>query len=224
MRILIAEDEEILAKILKTNLEKSGYNVDYLTNGDEVEKRIISHNKEYDLLILDWLLPSKDGLQICKNIRKLKINLPILMLTARFDTEDKVSALNAGADDYLIKPFSFEELEARIKALLRRPVVSMGEILTTGKLKMDIEKHKVYINDKIIRLTNKEFSLLEYFLRNVDKVIHRDQLLHYLWGFELNTFSNVVDVHIRNLRQKLKIKGHPIIETVRGVGYKIRSL
>lgn len=223
MRILIVEDEIVLAKMLKSNLERGGYTADFLTDGDVAERRILLNNQEYDLIILDWMLPTKDGLQICKNIRQAKINIPILMLTARYDMKDKVSALNAGADDYLVKPFSFEELEARIRALLRRPAETIGEILKIGNLKMDLNKRKVTLGDKTIHLTNKEFSMLEYLLRNPDKVIKRDQILDHLWGFDFDSFSNVIDVHMKNLRTKLNAKGSPVIETIRGVGYRIRS-
>lgn len=224
MRILIVEDEVVLAKMLKNSLEKAGYTADFLTDGEIAERRILLNSKEYDLIILDWMLPTKDGLEVCKDIRYAKINMPILMLTARFDMKDKVAALNAGADDYLVKPFSFDELEARIRALMRRPIQTIGEILKVRNLEIDLNKRKVTLNNKIIRLTNKEFSMLEYLMRNLDKVVQRDQILDHLWGFDFDSFSNVIDVHMKNLRSKLKVKGRPIIETVRGIGYRIKSI
>ena len=223
MRILIVEDEKILAETIKSGLEKAGYAVDFLLDGELAERRILLNNKDYDLIILDWMLPSKDGLQICRDMRQLKISTPVLMLTARFDMKDKVNALNSGADDYLVKPFSFEELEARIGALLRRPAQAVDEILETGRLKLDLAKHRVFVDDKNIRLTTKEFSMLEYLMRNLDKVVSRDQILDHLWGFDFDSFSNVVDSHMKNLRSKLKIRGYSIIETVRGLGYRIKS-
>ena len=223
MRILIVEDEEVLAKTIKYSLEKSGYTADFILDGIQAEKRIISNVNNYDLIILDWMLPTKSGLEICKNIRALKIKIPILMLSARFDINDKVTALNCGADDYLVKPFSFDELEARIKALLRRPLQFVDEILEVKTLKLDLTQKKVLLKNKYIRLTSKEFSLIEYLMRNVDKVVSRDQILNHLWGYDFDSFSNVVDAHMKNLRNKLKTKRKSIIETVHGFGYRIRS-
>lgn len=223
MRILIIEDEKTLAESLKYALETFGYAVDYLTDGEAAERRILVSHKEYDLIILDWMLPNKDGLTICKEVRKNKIMVPIIMLTARFDMKDKVAALDAGADDYLVKPFSLEELEARVRALLRRPKVALDTVLEVGDLKLDIAKHKVTIGDKTVRLTAKEFALLEYLMRNVDKVVPREQILDHLWGFDFNSFSNVTDVHMKNLRRKVKLRKPVMIETVRGVGYRIKS-
>ena len=223
MRILIVEDEKILAETLKRSLEKSGYAADYVTDGITAEKRIILYSKEYDLVILDWMLPSKDGLQICKNIRELKIKIPILMLTARFDMKDKIFALDNGADDYLVKPFSFEELEARIRAILRRPTSSLDKVLEAQRMKLDTLKHTVFKDNKEIALTAKEFALLEYLMRNSDMVIPRDQITDHLWGFDFDSFSNVIDVHMKNLRTKIEDKNCSVIETIRGVGYRIKS-
>lgn len=224
MRILIVEDEKVLAETLKKSLEKSGYAVDVLFDGEVAMKRIIVSSKDYDLIILDWMLPSKEGVLICKNTRQLKISTPILMLTARFEMKDKVIALDSGADDYLVKPFSLEELEARVRALLRRPTQSVEEILKAGQLKLNTLKRNVFINDKKVRLTAKEFAMLEYLMRNVDTVVTRDQLLNHLWGFDFDSFSNVLDSHMKNLRNKIKIRGNSIIETVRGCGYRIKNI
>jgi DNA-binding response OmpR family regulator len=223
MRILIIEDEKNLAESLKFTMETFGYAVDFVTDGEEGERRILINHKEYDLVILDWMLPHKDGLQICKSVRSQNISIPILILTARFDLKDKVAALNAGADDYLVKPFSIEELEARVRALLRRPAQAINKVLEVGTLKLDITTHKVTINDKIVRLTPKEFSLLEYLMRQSGKVVPREQLMDHLWGFDFNSFSNVIDVHMKNLRRKLKFKTRSFIETVRGIGYRIKN-
>ena len=223
MRILIVEDEKVLAETLKKGLEKAGYVVDYLTDGEVAERRIALYHKEYDLVILDWMLPSKDGLQICKDIRGLKIKIPILMLTAKVETGDKISALNCGADDYLTKPFSFEELEARIRALLRRPVQTVNTVLEVKGMKLDALRRAVSVDDREVKLTAKEFSLLEYLMRNAGMVVSRDQILDHLWGFDFDSFTNVVDVHMKNLRTKLEGRGYSAIETVRGVGYRIKS-
>lgn len=223
MRILIVEDEKVLAETLKAGLERAGYTVDYVMDGELAERRITLYSKEYDLVILDWMLPSRDGLQICENIRKLKIKVPVLMLSARFDIKDKITALNAGADDYLAKPFSFDELEARIRALLRRPVPMVENILEVNGMKLDTLKHSVSVGKKDVRLTAKEFALLEYLMRNAGIVVSRDQILDHLWGFDFDSFTNVVDVHMKNLRTKLENKGYSIIETIRGVGYRIKS-
>lgn len=222
MRILIIEDEK-LAHTLKSGLEKSGYAVDCIFDG-EVAKRHVLYSKDmYDLIILDWVLPSRDGLQICKDIRGSKIHTPILMLTAHFEMKDKVFALDNGVDDYLVKPFSFEELEARIRAILRRPIHVNLEVLEIKNLKIDFLKHRVLLNNKIIRLTTKEFTLLEYLLRNSDKVVSRSEILDHLWNCNFDSFSNVVDVHMKNLRRKIQNKKYPLIETVRGIGYKIKN-
>ena len=223
MRILVVEDEKVLAETLKKGLEREGFAVDYLTDGEIAKRRISLYNKEYDLVVLDWMLPSKDGLQVCREIRELKIKIPILMLTARSGVDDKISALNEGADDYLSKPFSFEELEARIRALLRRPTQFIYSALEVGNIKLDASKHQVFVGDKEIKLTAKEFSLLEYLMRNNGIVVSRDQILDHLWGFDFDSFTNIVEVHMKNLRTKLENGGSNSIETIRGAGYLIKN-
>lgn len=224
MRILIVEDERKLANTLKCGLKKSGYAIDCIVDGDVAKKHILFNNQRYDLIILDWILPTRDGLQICKDVRNAKIQTPILMLTAHFEMKDKVLALNSGVDDYIVKPFSFEELEARIRALLRRPVETTLDVLETKKLKIDFLRHRVLLNDKNIRLTVKEFSLLEYLLRNANKVVTRSEILDHLWDINFDSFSNVVDSHMKNLKKKIQNKKYPLIETVRGIGYKIKNI
>ena len=224
MKVLIIEDEKVLAETLKNGLERSGFAVDCLFDGEQALKRVLYNNDKYDLMVLDWMLPSKDGLQICKDIREAKISIPILMLTARFDTKDRVAALNSGADDYMVKPFSFEELEARIRALLRRPAQSIEDIIEIGRLKIDISKRRTYLDGKNVRLTSKEFSLLEYLMRNADKVISRKEITDHLWDYDFDSFSNIIDSHMKNLRRKLKNNKYSLIETVRGFGYRIRSI
>lgn len=223
MRILIVEDEEKLALSLKKGLEKEGFAVDYIMDGEAGERRIIISHKDYDLIILDLMLPGKDGFQICKSVREQQINVPILVLTARDATDDKVAALDAGADDYLVKPFSFEELMARVRALLRRPEQTLPNELVVKDLKLDTTSRKVTRKGKEVNLTLKEFNLLEYLMRNADQVLTREQILDHLWDFAFDSFSNVVDVHIKNLRKKIDGTHHEkLLETIRGVGYRIK--
>lgn len=224
MRILIVEDEEKLAKALKKGLETEGYAVDYILDGEAGQRRIELSHKDYDLVVLDLMLPKKDGFEICKNVRALGITLPILVLTARDATDDKVSALDIGADDYLVKPFSFEELNARIRALLRRPEQSLPTELVAKDLILNATTRKVYRKNKEIELTLKEFGLLEYLMRHANQVLTREQILDHLWDFAFDSFSNIVDVHMKNLRKKIDY-GHSeqLLETIRGVGYKIKA-
>lgn len=222
MRILLVEDEEKLAKALVQGLSKKGYAVDFITDGDKAMKRISLNHMDYDLVILDLMLPGMDGLAICSKMREDNIMTPILILTARDEMDTKVNLLLNGADDYLVKPFSFDELCARIAALLRRPTESVPTILSYGDIALDPSKHVVTKKDHDAGLTLKEFVLLEYFMRHPDVVINREELLTHLWDFNYSSFSNVVDVHVKNLRKKLDLgKGPIVLETVRGVGYRL---
>lgn len=222
MRILLVEDEENLAKALVQGLTKKGYAVDYITDGEKAMKRISLNHMDYDLVILDLMLPGMDGLAICNKMRQDSITTPILILTARDEVDTKVNLLLNGADDYLVKPFSFDELCARIAALLRRPVETLPSVITLGGLTLDPSRHTVKKEDKNIALTLKEFVLLEYFMRRPNVVINREELLTHLWDFNYSSFSNVVDVHVKNLRKKLDLgEGKIILETVRGVGYRL---
>lgn len=223
MRILIVEDEDKLAKALKLGLTKKGYAVDTIGNGKKAFDRISLNHMDYDLIILDLMLPDMDGLSITRSLRERNITTPILILTARDETDTKVDLLLSGADDYIAKPFSFDELCARIQAIFRRPQNVLPEILSIGKIELDPIKRKVYKNGKEVLLTLKEFVLLEYFLRNPDKVVNREELLSHLWDFNYSSFSNVVDVHVKNLRKKLEDKNSTILETVRGVGYRLKK-
>lgn len=221
MKILIIEDEKKLAQLLKTGLEKEGYAVDFLTDGESGQKRIELHYIDYDMVILDLMLPKRDGAEICRSIREKNISIPILVLTAKSGIDDKILLLDLGADDYLTKPFSFSELLARIRALLRRPEKALPNQLVVRNLVLDPTTQKVYRQGKEIKLTLKEFRMLEYFMRHPNQVINRDQILDNLWDFTFDSFSNVVDVHIRNLRKKLEDEGEVFLETVRGIGYRI---
>ncbi|MEQ1500053.1 MAG: response regulator transcription factor [Parcubacteria group bacterium] len=222
MRILLVEDEENLAKALVQGLSKKGYAVDYITDGEKAMKRISLNHIDYDLVILDLMLPGMDGVAICEKMRKDLIMTPILVLTARDEVDVKVDLLLKGADDYIVKPFSFEELCARISALLRRPVESIQSTITYGDIVLDSSRHLVKKKDKKVPLTLKEFVLLEYFIRRPDVVVNREEILTHLWDFNYSSFSNVVDVHVKNLRKKLDLDNSPILlETVRGVGYRL---
>ena len=224
MRILVVEDEEKLADALSMGLSKSGYAVDTIYNGEKALKRILVNHMDYDLVILDLMLPGVDGATITKSIREKNITTPILILTARDEIDSKVDLLTSGADDYMIKPFSFEELIARIKAIFRRPNNNLPTNLVVGDIELDSSSQKVFRDGKEIPLTLKEFVILEHFMRNPNVVVNREDLLTHLWDFNYNSFSNVVDVHVKNLRKKL---GDPsskgILETVRGVGYRLKD-
>ncbi len=221
MRILIVEDEKKLADALVTGLTKKGYAVDAIHDGMTAHKRISLNHVDYDLVILDLMLPGMDGLALTKSMRESSITTPILILTARDETNTKVDLLTAGADDYLVKPFSFDELNARIQALLRRPNESIPTVLTFHDVVLNPANHIVTKDGKQINLTLKEFMLLEYFMRHPNVVINREELLTHLWDFNYSSFSNVVDVHVKNLRKKLSITGDKnLLETIRGVGYR----
>lgn len=224
MKILIVEDQEKLAQLLKKGLETKGYAVDYVLDGEEGQSRIELSHEDYDLVILDLMMPKKNGFEVCRAVRGKNISIPILILTARDSTDDKITALDAGADDYLVKPFSFKELLARVRAILRRPKDSLPAELRIQNITLNPITRKVLCGDNEIDLTLKEFSLLEYLMRHPNQVLNREQILDNLWDFGFDSFSNVVDVHIKNLRKKLKDEdGKKILETVRGVGYRIIS-
>lgn len=220
MKILVVEDNSKLAENLKQGLMQEGYAVDVVGEGPAAERRLLINRDEYDLVILDRMLPGKDGVSICKYWRESGIVVPILMLTALDDTDDKVTGLDAGADDYLAKPFALKELLARIHALLRRPKQSFPDVLTFRDININTTSRTVTYKDKLVSLTLKEFMVLEYLMRNVDKVITRDELYSHAWDFADSSFSNTVDVHIKNLRRKIYDNGK-IIQTIRGVGYKM---
>ncbi len=223
MRILVVEDEPKLAAVIQKGLETKGYAVDTIHDGQEALTRILVHAIDYDLIILDLMLPTKTGNEICREARTANVTTPILILTARNETEHKVELLLSGADDYMVKPFSFDELLARIQAILRRPSESLPTKLTGGDLELDPVAHTLKKDGQDVPLTLKEFTIIEYFLRHQNQVVNREDLLTHLWDFNYESFSNVVDVHIKNLRQKLDTKDAPsILETIRGIGYRLR--
>lgn len=223
MKILIIEDEENLAKLIKKSLETEGYAVDYLTNGESGQKRILMHHKDYDLLVLDLMLPYVSGKEICHSMREAGISTPVLVLTAKVDSESKVSLLDIGADDYMPKPFELTELFARIRALTRRPKVALPTELKADDLVLIPSSKKVLRNKKDINLTLKEFRLLEYFMRRPNQAIERVDLVDNIWDFDQDSFSNNLDVYVNRLRNKVdKGRKNKLIQTIRGVGYKLK--
>lgn len=222
MRILVVEDEHRIANAIKKGLEQERYAVDVVYNGTDGFD--LASTEDYDLIILDLMLPGIDGLTICKELRKKHLHTPILILTAKGQIQDKVEGLDSGADDYLTKPFSFEELLARVRALIRRPKNSLGTVLTVADLQLDTKSYEVKRDGKIIQLSSKEFSLLEYLLRHSNQILTKEQIISHVWDYEADILPNTVEVYIRNLRNKIdrpfKNK-KPLIQTVRGFGYKI---
>ncbi|MDD5397292.1 MAG: response regulator transcription factor [Candidatus Moranbacteria bacterium] len=224
MKILVIEDNEKLAKGLKSGLESEGFAVDALFDGESGQSRLENCAKDYDLVVLDIMLPKVSGLDVCRNIRAKNINLPILMLTAKDTTDDKISGLDFGADDYMIKPFSFDELAARIRALLRRPPTTIPSELDRHGINLSSATRKVTYCGEEIQLTLKEYGLLEFFMRHPGQVLSREQILGSLWDFAFDSFSNVVDVHVKNLRNKFKKNdGKKLFETIHGVGYRFKE-
>lgn len=219
MKILVVEDEPKLNKGLAEGLRGRGYAVDSALDGEEGEKMARWNN--YDLMILDIMMPKQDGIEVCRNLRASGNVIPILMLTAKDSTEDKVVGLDIGADDYLVKPFSFEELMARIRSIMRRPTLSAQDVLELDDLKLDTRSQEVTIHKKELKLTTREYGVLEYLLRNKGAVITREDLLEHVWDRNYDSFSNVVDVHLKNLRKKLPSEYAKRIETVWAKGYRL---
>jgi two-component system phosphate regulon response regulator PhoB len=221
--IYIVEDEEPIITLIKYNLEKEGYKVSYSDNGNDGIKGI--KNSLPDLVLLDWMLPDFSGVEICKNLKKdIKFkNIPIIMLTAKGEEEDKIKGLNSGADDYITKPFSFPELLARVKALLRRSKPSVvADIVEFEDLKIDRMTRRVYRKKKEIHLGPKEYDLLNFFIKNPKRVYSREQILENVWSENINVENRTIDVHIRRLRQNINIIGlKELIRTVRSAGYSL---
>ncbi|MCL4353157.1 response regulator transcription factor [Patescibacteria group bacterium] len=221
MRVLIVEDEEKLNLGIKRGLEREGYSVDSAFDGEKGQ--LLAEDSAYDVIILDILLPKQNGLAICKYLRTNRISTPILLLTAKDALEDKIIGLDSGADDYLIKPIKFEELTARIRALLRRPQTPLPSQLELRGIVLNTITRSVSVDGKILKLTLKEFRLLEYLMRNMNRVLTREQILDHVWDISFNSFTNVVDVHIKNIRQKIGKKHVLLLKTVRGIGYTLKD-
>jgi two-component system OmpR family response regulator len=224
MRILLIEDDKRLAKLIRNVLEDEKYSLDVENDGDQGLE--VALRGTHDLLIIDWMLPGRDGPSICRKIRSSKLVVPILMLTARGQVEDRVTGLESGADDYLVKPFDFEELIARIRALSRR--YAPGSVdpseLRVGSIVMDIKAHSIRRDENGIDLTKREWDLLEFFLRHPNQTLSRAEILDYVWSYETNVQPEMVDVYVSYLRQKITITGRvdPIL-TVRGFGYMLEE-
>jgi len=222
MRILVVEDERRLCGIIKRGLLEEGYAVDTAYDGEEGE--YMAGSAPYDLIILDIMLPKKDGIEICQELRLKKVNTPILMLTAKDTVEDRVNGLDAGADDYLVKPFAFNELLARVRALLRRTGSSKSPKLQVGNLVMDILTREVWRGQRSIELTSKEYTILEYFMRHPNVVITRTMLEEHAWDYEFDSMSNIIDVYIRRIRRKIDERGQgSLIQTIRRAGYRMKA-
>ena len=222
MRILVVEDDRKVAGFIEQGLKEEGYVVDIAPDG--VEATVMAHVNDYDAILLDIVLPRKNGFQVAAELRREGRHTPILMLTSRDATEDVVRGLDAGADDYLSKPFRFDELLARIRALLRRGGAERLEVLRYGPLTMDRLRHMAAVDGTALDLTPKEYQLLEHFLLHPDEVVRRTTLLEKVWDMHFDPESNVVDVHVGNLRRKLtRVVGHDLIHTVRGVGFALRG-
>jgi DNA-binding response OmpR family regulator len=221
MRILVVDDDHRLCSVVKRGLLEEAYAVDVAYDGEEGQ--YMAEVNPYDLVILDIMMPRKDGIQVCKELRAKRVNTPILMLTARDTVQDKVTGLDAGADDYLVKPFAFDELLARIRALLRRESVSRSPEIKAGDLVLNTLTREVRRGDKTIELTNKEYAILEYLMRHPNAVLSRTMIEEHAWDYDFDSMSNLVDVYIRRLRDKLADKGEKeLIQTVRGAGYRLR--
>jgi DNA-binding response OmpR family regulator len=222
MRILIIEDEKKVATFIKKGLEEEFYVVDVVLNGKEGFE--LASKEEYDLIVLDVMLPFMDGIAVTRELRNKKITTPILLLTVKETVQDKVIGLDSGADDYLTKPFAFEELLARIRALLRRREQNKSTTMKIGELILDLQSHNVRINDKEIILTPKEYSILEYLMRNKNRVVSRTKLVEHVYDYHFDTETNIIDVYINKLRSKINCdSSKPLIQTVRGDGYIMKD-
>lgn len=221
MRILVVEDEKTMQKALCNGLKKYGYAVDLANDGEEALKLI--EINPYDVVVLDLNLPKIDGIEVLKEIRKTKLELRILILSARAEVEDKITGLDTGANDYLTKPFHFKELEARIRALLRRNFSQKDTVLTHGNVQINTSLKCVIVNDQTVELTKKEYAILEYLFMNKDRIVSAEELIEHIWDNESDLFSNSFKVHIHSLKKKLDkyICDKELIQNTRGLGYSI---
>ncbi|HUW24276.1 MAG TPA: response regulator transcription factor [Patescibacteria group bacterium] len=222
MRVLLVEDEHHIAGSIKKGLGQEHFAVDVAYTGNEGFD--LASEEEYDVIILDLMLPGMDGLSICRQLRQKQIHTPVLILTAKGQVQDKVEGLDSGADDYLTKPFSFEELVARVRALSRRPQNNLSSVLSVADLTLDAKTYEVKRGGKPVNLSGKEFSLLEYLMRHPERILTKEQIISHVWNYDADILPNTVEVYIRNLRRKIDLpfkEGPALIQTVRGFGYKI---
>ena len=221
MRLLVVEDEKKLNDLITKKLEKEYYGVDSCFDGEEAIRYV--EGTEYDAIILDIMLPKLDGFEVIKRIRAKKNKVPILLLTARDNIDDKVKGLDYGADDYLVKPFIFEELMARIRVLLRRNSGNADNVITVANLKVDLDAKTVFRDGVLIKLSGREYSILEYLIRNKGKILPRERIEDHIWNYDYEGGTNVIDVYIRYLRKKIDDSYTPkLIHTIRGLGYVLR--
>ena len=221
MRLLVVEDEKKLNELITKKLKKEYYGVDSCFDGEEAIRYV--KGTEYDAVILDIMLPKLDGFEVIKRIRAKKNKVPILLLTARDNIDDKVKGLDYGADDYLVKPFIFEELMARIRVLLRRNSGNADNVVTIANLKVDLDAKTVFRDGVLIKLSGREYSILEYLIRNKGKILPRERIEDHIWNYEYEGGNNVIDVYIRYLRKKIDDSYTPkLIHTIRGLGYVLR--
>ena len=220
MRILVVEDDTAVANFIRQGLTEAGYAVDVASDGQEALD--CASVAEHDIIVLDIMLPKMDGLSVLRKLREVGVRTPVLLLTARDTLEDRVLGLDIGADDYLVKPFAFPELLARVRALLRRPTLQTGTILSVGDLQLDLVRREVHRAGRRIDLSPREFALLEFLMRHSNQVVSRTQLMQHVWNFDFYGDSNIVDVYIGYLRRKVdRESSYPIIQTVRGIGYRL---
>lgn len=221
MRLLVVEDEKKVASFIKKGLEEEHYAVDIAEDGEM--GLYMAETNDYDLIVLDLMIPKIDGWELLRRIRANRNNVPILILTARDSVEDRVRGLNGGCDDYLTKPFAFAELLARIRALLRREKLEKEPLLKVGDLTLSLVTHKVVRKGKEIELTSKEYALLEYFMRNPDRILTRAMIAEHVWDYHFDSMTNVIDVYVNYLRKKIDKDFEPkLIHTIRGVGYMMK--
>ncbi len=223
MRILIIEDEEGILSLIKEGLKEEGFAVDGAPDGTRGLQMALDNNGKYDLLLVDWMLPGISGIEICRRVRQANPQVPVIFLTARDMVQDTVFALETGANDYLKKPFSFDELLARIRVQLRGRDEGTNQ-LRHRNLLMDLNKHQVFLDGTEVQLTQKEFALLEFLLRNRGKVCSRTSIIGHVWDIHFDYDTSVIDVYINALRKKLNVDGQSLIRTVRGIGYMISEL
>ena len=222
MKILVVEDEKKVGAFIKKGLEEDRYSVEVAFDGDKGEE--LASQGSFDLIILDILMPKKDGLTMLKELRAKQITTPVLMITAKGSVEDKVKGLDTGADDYLVKPFAIAELLARVRSLLRRGGPEKSTALTVADLTLDLVSHKATRGENLIELTGKEYTLLEYFMRNTNKVLSRTIISEHIWNYNFDTGTNIIDVYINHLRNKIDGEFEKkLIHTVRGVGYMMKA-
>ncbi len=223
MRVFLAEDEPGISGFIKDGLEEEGFAVDISTNGRAALEMVMDHLDDYDIVLLDWMLPGVSGIEICRSIRKENKEVPIIFLTAKDTVDDTVFGLEAGANDYLKKPFAFEELLARIRVLLRNKTGAQN-LFEAGDIRVDLDAHQVRKNGRPVDLTQKEFALLEYLVRNKGKVCRRTRIIEKIWDIHFDKDTSVIDVFINGLRKKLDKPGaESFVQTIRGVGYRVND-